>query len=556
MEELEKLRSLSFFYHLGGNLSSGLLQVIGAAQFSLPYIAQFAGNGSTASAFRKAFIDIAPAFSPIIRDPEFPEVALDIGKLPTDKGVKEALMRALEAGTLKQGAFLDMMGYGPDERIQNQRSAKIGRNIRNLLAAPFSTFETMTRLTTFTAAYRLARDNPAVMRNFLNQAVRNDEALKAMFANVETITPYDFATVMVDDTLGLFGKGNRPPFMRGAGGLIFQFQFYPLQMFEFLATLFKNYKTNKKAIAGVMLMLLVTSGLSGLPGADDAEKLISVLMKKSGLVDEDLRVLYREIMYEMGSPGWATELFEKGAFNSMGFDVQRRVGFGELPGSQQAQAMLGLSNNQADMFGAPGAMVLGSMQGFYDLGIKQGRWGAALEYALPSLLRNPVRAYNYSQEGVRSRSGLQIVPEGDLSLGELAGKAIGFQPNRISLAYQREAEVRDLESVLITRKTAVSRRLENAMYDRIVAAREGNRKAYAEADAEVTEIFRKLVVYNNNSPMQTRISLDGPTMRQIMLRIQGRFNPDNRIIRDVPKLQRYKASETIRRYDDQFFNKD
>ena len=79
-------------------------------------------------------------------------------------------------------------------------------------------------------------------------------------------------------------------------------------------------------------------------------------------LDSDVRTEFRNMLYEAGWGPGLINAVENGLINStLGWDVQRRVGFGILPWSQQVRAglnMLGIPTGaRAEEFlGAPGSV--------------------------------------------------------------------------------------------------------------------------------------------------------------------------------------------------------
>ena len=110
-------------------------------------------------------------------------------------------------------------------------------------------------------------------------------------------SPAAFARFMTEETFGVYGKENRPWVARKFGSLPALFMTYITQMFGLLYRLLNppvlkmkdgrlsvglaNPNRSKaanaigrKAFARIMLMLGLTGGLMGLPGAEDAEDII------------------------------------------------------------------------------------------------------------------------------------------------------------------------------------------------------------------------------------------------------------------------------------------
>ena len=550
-EELDKFRTVSFLWHLGGNISTGVLQTVAALQISGPYISQFAGVKSTANEFRKSMGQTSKMFNPFTapnrEGREFPETILDINKIPRD--MYEPVMRGLESGLLKQGALFDAMGYAPTERVQDAALHNKWRGIRDALAVPFSTFETATRISVFMSSYRLAAADPKIIDKWYD-TVRNQPLYADKFQD-RPPTPYDFAESMVNDTLALFGKGNRPPWMRGVGSIMFQFQFYPQAMLEFFGTLLKNAPQNKTAIAAIALMLIVTSGLRGLPGADDLESLLNQLIKMMGGRSDEITRLYREVMHDIGAPGWAAEFVENGAFNAAGYDMQRRIGFGEIPGSEQLGALMGWGHSD-QLLGAPGSMIIGNMGAIQEIGVQQGRWNEAIAYMMPTFIKNAyLGGYVYPEEGIRTRSGKQIMTPESITNRELFAKSFGFQPNKISISRRREREIADMMEVSNSRKQKITRRIEGHMYDMFKAMKERDNRKYAEANADFNNLMREVFRNNENKPIEAQVFIDNTTMNNIRARVIQRLYPQI-TTKSVPTRLRGAEADIRKRYDDMY----
>ena len=104
-------------------------------------------------------------------------------------------------------------------------------------------------------------------------------------------TPEAFARFMVEETFGVYGKENRPRLARGFGALPALFMTYISQMFGLLYRLLNpvgmaanktrlQNKVGRRAFARIMLMMLITGGLFGLPGGEDAEDIYNLVRKE------------------------------------------------------------------------------------------------------------------------------------------------------------------------------------------------------------------------------------------------------------------------------------
>jgi hypothetical protein len=108
----------------------------------------------------------------------------------------------------------------------------------------FSLAESFNRRTTFVAAYRIAQTHVA------------GAARAAGVANA-----FDFAEKAVEDTQGLYNRGNRPNMARGAlGATVFTFKQFSIAYLEF----FSRLPRREKLLAGALL--IAGAGIQGAPG--------------------------------------------------------------------------------------------------------------------------------------------------------------------------------------------------------------------------------------------------------------------------------------------------
>lgn len=223
VEEAHKIRGFLFAQYLGGSIASGLVNMTQPFMLTAPFLSQ---HTSVADAYAK------------------------IGKAAAENPnnltgrIRAAYDRAKKAGIIAPQEIHQL-------RAETQGGA-MGRNLalRKLSFAwgsLFSMAEQANRKTTFLAAYRIAEEK-------------------------RLGNPYDFAVDAVQQTQFTYNKANRPAWGRGPiGATIFTFKIFSVSYLELAKRL---YKTDKKAFAVMMLVLLAGAGLEGLPFAEDIEDLI------------------------------------------------------------------------------------------------------------------------------------------------------------------------------------------------------------------------------------------------------------------------------------------
>ena len=515
-------RRLGFWWFLGGNISSGILQTMSMVQFTGPMLAQFSNSAKSATQLSRAFVEVNRLLT--FTDNQFGDVFLNLDKprlmeIFKDEALVEAISEDIANGIIKQGQALYETGQAPGFTLTptDKTNMKIRGRIKQLeqgvMGGTFNTFETISRLTAYVAAYRLSQD-PKTMQNAdtwysgSNFIWNEMKKQRGGMANSQ-----DFARILIDDTFGDYSKINRPMIMRGAGSIFFLFQTYISQMFGLLRRLMvgqgnaQSTAMGRKMFARIMLMLFLTGGLMGLPGADDLDFLYRMTRKMQG-VDQDMRTVMREALVDLTGPKM-TEAIMNGSIEAFGnVNVQRRLSLGEVPGSGQARAILSAlgmpTGAKAEEFlGAPGAVFFQSGREMFDIINKQGILSAATDMdlymaAAPTFIKNAYRAaYKYPQQGyVDTRRGTLLTA--DLNGFDLLMQGIGFTPTKISKArnvlyYERQV---DTKYQGITK--SFNSQIKNAFRDMYIGYNITDDKAMADAaQLEILKIMRQIQEFNN-----------------------------------------------------------
>lgn len=552
-EEFRTWRHLGFIYYLGGNLSSAILQVATLPQFTLGYLSQYTKPGRAAIELTRATKDVTKIIVPIGHTEEatYQDVFINPNKFTDeDPELKAALIRALEEGIIKQHAVLEEAGISAAEASVGfgaSAAKKSNEFMQKYVSGPFSTVETLSRATAFVAAYRLAQKNPEILDK-ANEVMGKNYMWQEMTKGKPTA--YNFAEQAINDTFGLFGKYNRPEYMRGAGSVIFQFQLYIHQMFELMARMFARQGADgKRALAGIALMLFLTAGLRGLPGADDAERLIAAAMRHIGGFDVDVSRELREALVNVEHGHTMAEMLENGIFNALGMaDVQRRISMGNLPGSDVAtavaSALAGQRTDISDILGVPGSIAISQTADAYHL-INDGRYTEAMAAVMPTALKNFMNAaFIYPTWGVRSRQGTQLVRPEDMKYWEMASKAVGFTPTKISNAREYEYMQKRLSKNTDIVKRRKERRLEDLYIKQAEAYRSNDEPTMREVHAEIQEIIQEYLDDVIDQPVENYYKIN---LQNVAKRAMMRLQPERRIL-EVDKHLRGKVKELEKVY--------
>ena len=468
--EFSGIRRMGFWWFLGGNFSSGILQTMSAIQFTGPILSQFAGTYKTSVQLTKAFHEARKMMT--IVESDYGDTFMNVSNAPKD--LQALIQERFNNGTLRPGQAGLEKGQAPNASIiPGKRGAvrKAGRVFeQGIMSGVFNTFETFSRTAAWIASYRLASD-PEMLRKADEYYSGYNEIWNARKAREGGIaTAAMFADLMIDETFGNYSKTNRPKIMRGYGSIAFLFQTYVNLMLGLLHSLFVkgNRKTGGAIFAKVMLMMFLTGGVLGIPGGDDLDRASAFLLRLAGF-NTDIRTEMRNMLTEVTGPK-TTDFIMNGMFEAyMGVSVQQRITLGNLPGMQQVWSILGTVGMPTgakpyELFGAPGAIAIGIPQQMIQKIGQQG-FGQAVKdldfymAAAPSFIKNFYRgAYKYPTEGYAdTRKGTLLTA--DLTVPELIAQSLGFASNKV--AKEREALFRER---MIDTKHEKAHRQFNARY--------------------------------------------------------------------------------------------
>jgi len=519
VQEYANLRRMGFWWYLGGNISSAMLQTMSLFQFTGPLLSQMAGTKATSIELGKAIADARTMVS--IFNRQYEDAFIDFTKVFDDEpGMAEAIYTAVADGTIKQGQAMQEAGIVPGpggSQVGSQSAAqKNFKKFENIfVGGTFNTFEAISRITAFMTAYRLASKDPKVLEQ-AELLYGNDmdyQNQKDRYGN----TPEAFARFMVEETFGVYGKENRPRLARGFGALPALFMTYISQMFGLLYRLLNpvgmatnksklQNKVGRRAFARIMLMMLITGGIFGLPGGEDAEDLYNIIRRSITGVDADVRSEFRNMLYTAGWSPTMIEALESGLLSAyMNVDVQRRIGFGVAPWSTQIRAAASIAGvdtgaRAEEFLGAPGSVFIDGLNNLATLGIREGRWGDAIVQSLPLGVKNPLKSLDYMiGEGYLTTSYGSVVTD-DIGAVDVLSQFLGFTPTEIAKNREALFLMRKMDRASNTFKQRINARIENAYIKIIMGGKNRNGSLINEGQAEIQAIYKDVMKHNQNNP--------------------------------------------------------
>jgi hypothetical protein len=310
----------------------------------------------------------------------------------------------------------------------------------------FSMTEQLPREMMAMAAYRLGR----------SQGLSHDEATKK-------------ALDLTHDAMYDYSMFDTPRYFRGPiGRTIFQFKKFSQNTAFYLTTnflqMFKGADpTIRKQAAtrffGTLGMTGMFAGLTGMPlytvMSTVAEKVLSAFDDDDD--DEDSAAFQiRKYGFDLWFKKWLSENF--------GANVATYVAMGPVTGLTGADFNSRVKLN--DLFFqdwefkgllGPSFGMFENAQRAYDR-FKEGQTERAIETMMPAFIRQPLKAYRFSEEGVKTPKGYEVIAKEDLNWMDIAMQSIGYSPVKVSAKQTENFKLKKLEQEREEERTELLKR--------------------------------------------------------------------------------------------------
>lgn len=461
-EEAAALRSLMFVNFLGGSLAAAAVNLTQPLMMTFPYLAQSLGGPRAAALLAQAAKDV---------------YRKDFG--PNEKHLQQALVRAERAGIVAPQDIHQLMAEA------NTRN-KGWRAVMAVWGAPFAEAETINRRMTFIAAYRGAQEK--------------GEA-----------DPYAAAVRAVTETQGLYNRGNRPEWARGAlGASAFTFKQYSIAYVEMFN---RMDRTGKLYALAILLML---GGVEGLPFSQDVEDLIDTLGRWLGFATTSSKTLHDTVARAVGKH--LADYLTRGVSVGTGVDVSGRLGLGNIiPGTRLFTPMESPESRMkqvGELVGPTAGLV--SQAGDALDNIAAGRVGSGILAASPKAIRDVFKGAEMGATGeYKDIKGRKVI---DTDRVDAIIKGIGFQPQKVAKVQ------RDMGRVQAS--NALQRQVESSIADDWAQALAAKDSAGAKAAKQ------RLADWNRKNP-DTPIRI---TPGQVFSRVKAmKQSKEQRVMKATPR---------------------
>lgn len=495
VEEAAAVRGLLFTNFIGGSIASAAINMTQPVMMTLPYLSQFGGVGQASKILASAMKMAAThAKSESITDPK----------------LRAALMKAEAEGIVSPQEIHNLQA----EAMKSSKGINIGgkeivpafamRKMAIVWGGLFGLAEQFNRKSTFIAAYQIAQN-----------------MTPAQFEKAGVSNAYEFATKSIAETQGVYNRGNRPDWARGAlGATLMTFKQYSIAYMEFLTRL----PPKERALA--LAILVVAAGANGLPFADDLDDIIDTIGQALGYNFNTKKTKARFLTNTLGQGASDFMLHGFSGVSGMPLDVSMRMGMGNLlPGT----GVLKKSNKDkgddyAEFFGAAG----GYGKKVVDASSKllEGEVLGAFKAISSTATANVAKAVDMMQTNTyRDSKGRKVI---DTDFTDALVKAVGFQPGDVAHEQAKLNMARQDIDMANQIKAGIAEKWAQGIYEK-------DPKAAVEASAAVRE-------WNLKNP-DSRITVSPAAVANRVKEM--RMTKEQRVIKHAPKSMRAGLREEL-----------
>lgn len=379
----------------------------------------------------------------------------DEAKTPDEKekyGREIDAINYLYQTVIARSQAMDLAG-ATDRVTMSSNPLQVGMRF---VAMAFHGAEILNRTTTGIVAYRLQMEKLAKEQPGMSVEERHQQAIQR-------------ASEIVDQSHYNYSEANRSEFMGKFGNfgkVVFMFKSYAVAETTFLLNAFRVWskvlrarwagtpleqkaiddsKQAGRMLLGVMGMQATFAGVLGLP--TPLLMIVMGLTNMLGLGDDDEE---KDVPAEIKFKQWLAETFGDNLSQAVaygplsyvtGADFNSRIGLNQLwfRDPNPAEDELDQTKNFFLSLGGP-IVGLGTnfMQGLVMM--QQGQVERGMEKMVPNIIKSPLQAQRFAEEGATTAKGDVILDE--LTTSEQAVTFFGFTPIRLSLEYKQQSEMR------------------------------------------------------------------------------------------------------------------
>ena len=307
------LKLITVLMQLGGSVASAAVNFVSLLTHSTPYLSYYNakrgygggyGEAKAATSLYRAALDVG---SYKLEDAGFLNDLLVNGgydKYGLTEDETKFLFDATEQGTLQAAQFNALVGTARGKVFNNKAQAGI-----KAWMAMFSYTEQANRRITALAAYRLEKERA------LSQGLSEEQAIAEAT---------EAARIAVNTSQGEYAMFNRPEMARGN---VAQYIFMYKQFVIITVQLLRNMPVRGQLL--MLGLLLMMSGLKGIPFADDLADIVDTIAQMLGLKVASIEKATAEWVDSV-APGMSPYVMRGLIDRAVGATVSTRLGMGDL----------------------------------------------------------------------------------------------------------------------------------------------------------------------------------------------------------------------------------
>jgi hypothetical protein len=518
------LRRIGFWSFIWGSASSAISNLAQSPLVTMPQTSAWAGTKAVSSV-GGAITHAMQAIS-VNRD----GLTIDwskVGRTPAER----AMVAKLRAeGVLDPVISKDLQGAGKGTNPTERKWQRRFDRAYDIGASAFNAAEMANRIGAALSAFRLAQD-PKIMAAAQKVYGRDAEFQEMVGRNG---TPTDLARFMVDETQFIGGKRGQPRVMRGAGSLLLQWKQYQA---NWMRLLYKNMSRmgpeGKMAGTAMLVGLMATSGLLGLPFAEDLKDLYSWAYKKATGIDPLLERRVASWLNDIGFGDVGAEaILHGGSRSTLGIELGSRLGMGNMApdaGIENAFPLLGATVGKASEVAER---------------LKSGQPLGAATALLPKGAQDLAKSVAvYPNEGLRTQKGDLTLAPSEITAGEQFARAVGFQPTRFARIGDYKYSQRELKSATQEASTRLITRLASELALAADAKTSGDTAAVGRHTREYLNLLRDNADQLQDPDLPGWQKIPQPSARAIRARLQSMVNFEPALMKQTSKLKRSEMGD-------------
>ncbi len=473
-------------------------------------------------------------------------------KAPEHDGEFEFLAELFKSGVIQPIQNMDL-GAGEISKLLKSKNTRF---LADSSGIAFGTVENVNRITAALAFYRAAKQDR-------NKANFKAYARGTRFGeqNLDAMDPETFARTMgamgVEKTQFFMGKENRPMFFQGPiMSVVTQFQSFMWQMVGLYADALTksmggrlgNFSAEdqvaiksmaRKQLGMMALTMFAFGGAMGLPFMENFKQLWRLITENFGdEVGQDFEQGTREVLGPILGYN-ATDMLLRGLPRGMGMDISRRASYGDV-----IPLRLLMGGDPTDYTGPAISRIIDTVQGVntsYDRGDMIGTAAALFPIAMGNLIR---ASLGESQYGTFTARGQQLLPAGELGLGEKFIYSMGFTPATVARARARRGQENYYQYRAANGKEYYSSRMATALSGYMTDIQNGNLSSATDNMQKYYEDYLKVMQHdidNAATPSkQYNINLKSIYKRALRAHDALSLTTGPRVRKSVrPEIQRY-----------------